>query len=861
MFRHDPKHTGLSPYKGPSIPLLSWSYRLGSYGESHPAMGIDGTIYIGDSRSICSLNINGSLGWSYCTMYGFSGSSPAIGSDGTIYVGSNDNALYSFDNCTLKWSYIIGWDAGNSSPEIGSDGTIYIGSSDNALYTLNHDGVLKWSYQIVHDVYVSPAIGDDGAVYLSSGEDKNFYAVNSGGLLAWSYGSEYGFYSDPAIGSDGLIYTSGGNHMLYAFNPDGSLRGDSHDPVYADTCSPPIGVDGVIYAVGGAPAPGGWGLLALKSDFSLIWSYAIGDEFDVPALDKDGTAYLGSRSGERFFVVNSNGSLSWSYYAGHYSDVYSPVISSDGAICFGTGDYLHYIIQGPTAPPTVTPTETPTPTVTPTLTPTRTMTPTATPTETPTPTKTSTPTRTPTFTPTFGPKAEPGKYAYVTNAGSEERPGHTVSRIDTSTLQVDKNIIVGSRPCGIGITPGGEYLVVANNDSDSVSVINTDEGYPREIKQIQVGPEPLGVAIDHAGRYAYVTCCTDQPESLPGSIAVIDLSTLKVVHTVTVGKFPNTGITISDDDAKLAVSCINDRSVWVMDIKPDGSLVPAKANEDDMGLQPFDVKFGPDGRSLYTAYLGTLSGHAKKAPVTGGKGEIYDAEGVDPSSITFSPRGDFFFISNFLGGNVCYSKVCSPEGDKYVAVNEGPFKGAFTTDGSRFFVPCYTSSQDTFNGLVDVLKCTGSTPSVSARVEVGVNPYAIAIANNKIEQTVKSEFTGISLFANPRSIKRNETVNVDWLLSPPAGIDFKSGVIFAVEYNGGSYYAFTNGFRGLQSVNPRKISSVPKAIAGMRINAEGSGVMGFTMQEPGSYKYVVALTLPGSSRILYLTSSNSFTVE
>ncbi|MCX6355158.1 MAG: YncE family protein [Candidatus Aureabacteria bacterium] len=479
----------------------------------------------------------------------------------------------------------------------------------------------------------------------------------------------------------------------------------------------------------------------------------------------------------------------------------------------------------------------------------------------PTLTPTSTATPTPTATPTFGPKAEPGKYAYVTNAGSGDRPGHTVSRIDISTLQVDKNIIVGSRPCGIDITPGGEYLLVANNDSDSVSVINTDEGYPREIKQIQVGPEPLGVAIDHSGRYAYVTCCTDHPESLPGSIAVIDLSTLEVVHTVTIGKFPNTGITISDDDSKLAVSCINDRSIWVMDIKQDGSLVPVKENKDDMGLQPFDVKFGPDGRSLYTAYLGTLSGHAKKAPVTGGKGEIYDAEGVDPSSITFNPRGDFFFVSNFLGGSVCYSKVGSPGADKYVAVNEGPFKGAFTTDGSRFFVPCYTSSQDTFNGLVDVLKCTESPPSVSARVEVGVNPYAIAIGNNRIEQTMKSEFIGISLFANPRSIRRNETVNVDWLLSPLAGIDFKADVIYAVEYNGGSYYAFTNGFRGLQSVNPRKMGSVSKAITGMRINAEGSGVMGFTMQEPGSYKYVVALTPPGSSRILYLTSSNSFIVE
>ena len=63
-------------------------------------------------------------------------SSPAIGSDGTIYVGSDDYNLYAINsNGTLKWSYATGsWY--NSSPAIGSDSTIYVGSDDGKLYAI-----------------------------------------------------------------------------------------------------------------------------------------------------------------------------------------------------------------------------------------------------------------------------------------------------------------------------------------------------------------------------------------------------------------------------------------------------------------------------------------------------------------------------------------------------------------------------------------------------------------------------------------------------------------------------------------------------------------------------------------------------
>ena len=72
-------------------------------------------------------------------------SSPAIGSDGTIYVGANDNYLYAINpDGSRKWRFKTG-DFVTSSPAIGSDGTIYVGSGDNYLYAINSDGSIPFT--------------------------------------------------------------------------------------------------------------------------------------------------------------------------------------------------------------------------------------------------------------------------------------------------------------------------------------------------------------------------------------------------------------------------------------------------------------------------------------------------------------------------------------------------------------------------------------------------------------------------------------------------------------------------------------------------------------------------------------------
>jgi outer membrane protein assembly factor BamB len=107
-------------------------------------------------------------------------SSPAVGPDGTIYVGHLDG-LYAVQNAPtgavqhgrVLWS--IGTAQVVSSPAVGADGRIYFGATDGFLYCAK-DGNVIWQVRTGGPVNSSPAIGADGTVFATS-DDGWLYAV------------------------------------------------------------------------------------------------------------------------------------------------------------------------------------------------------------------------------------------------------------------------------------------------------------------------------------------------------------------------------------------------------------------------------------------------------------------------------------------------------------------------------------------------------------------------------------------------------------------------------------------------------------------------------------------------------------
>ena len=177
-------------------PVQKWVFQTKNVVGSSPAIGPDGTIYVGsEDHHLYAINPDGTRKWAFETGKGVL-SSPAIGPDGTIYIGSNDGKLYAINqNGSLKWAFSTG-KAVNSSPAIGSDGTIYVASWDHCIYAINADGTRKWAFKTGGGVFSSPAIGPDGTIYVGSNDGKLYAIKGSEGEIAQSSPISKGKVSD-----------------------------------------------------------------------------------------------------------------------------------------------------------------------------------------------------------------------------------------------------------------------------------------------------------------------------------------------------------------------------------------------------------------------------------------------------------------------------------------------------------------------------------------------------------------------------------------------------------------------------------------------------------------------------------------
>ena len=179
---------------------VRWAHPTGTFYDGHlvdssPAIGPNGTLYVGTDpygaagqdpvpvdTVFWAINPDGSLKWTFVMGDGAE-SSPAIGPDGTIYVGSYDGNVYAIrDEGThgqQLWAFPTGGVV-DASPTVDGCGTIYIGSRDSTMYALNPDGSLKWSFKTGGDIESSVAVDKNGIIYFGS-FDGNLYALGSVG--------------------------------------------------------------------------------------------------------------------------------------------------------------------------------------------------------------------------------------------------------------------------------------------------------------------------------------------------------------------------------------------------------------------------------------------------------------------------------------------------------------------------------------------------------------------------------------------------------------------------------------------------------------------------------------------------------
>ena len=230
-----------------------WEFATGGNIVSSPAVGTDGTVYVGSSdKKLYAINPDGTEKWAFPTG-GEIYSSPAIDADGVIYVsctGSYEQSyvgrLYAINpDGSQKWEFTRSGRGKYSTAAIGADGTVYAGSehvgsdgnTNGNLYAINPDGTEKWVFWVSDLLggmsFSSPTIGTDGAIYISyvgivgiGNYAGGLYAINQDGTRKW-YFHEYQYsqgYFSAAIGADGTVFASRDGGSMLAIDPDGLLK-------------------------------------------------------------------------------------------------------------------------------------------------------------------------------------------------------------------------------------------------------------------------------------------------------------------------------------------------------------------------------------------------------------------------------------------------------------------------------------------------------------------------------------------------------------------------------------------------------------------------------------------------------------
>jgi YVTN family beta-propeller protein len=254
-----------------------------------------------------------------------------------------------------------------------------------------------------------------------------------------------------------------------------------------------------------------------------------------------------------------------------------------------------------------------------------------------------------------------GEYVYVANSDSDN-----VSVIRTSDNTVVATVAVGGRPCGVAALPSGNYVYVANYNSDSVSVIRTSDNVVVATVAVGIGTSPYGVAALPSGNYVYVA--NDE------------------IHTVSV-------IRTSDNTVIAAVPVVD--AGYGVAVLPNGSYVYV-TNDADASVSVI--------RTSNNAVVATI-------PVGNG-----------PYGMVAQPNGDYVYVANHGSDNVSVIRTSSNTVVATIPVGNGPTGAAGLPNGNYVYVANGGSDN------VSVIRASDNT--VVATVPVGSEPYGVVVLPN-----------------------------------------------------------------------------------------------------------------------------------
>lgn len=299
-----------------------------------------------------------------------------------------------------------------------------------------------------------------------------------------------------------------------------------------------------------------------------------------------------------------------------------------------------------------------------------------------------------------------GLFAYVANNET-----NSVSVIDLSSNTVIATVPVGEGPSGVAATPDGRFVYVTNNRGPEFSVSVIDVASNSVIATVPVGSMPTGVATTPDGRFAYALV------SGPGTVAAIDTATSTVAATATIGSGSAPfSIAFTPDGRFAYIANLMQNTVSVLDAATNTvtATVP-------VGAAPFDVAVTPDGRFAYVVNLVAINDAL--SVIDTATNTVVGSVALEQFSqgVAIHPGGRFAYVTHGLTNTVSVVDTGTNLSVASIPVGANPFRVAVTPDG-RF---AYVTNQD--SASVSVIDTASNT--VVAVIPVGPLPQGVAFAN------------------------------------------------------------------------------------------------------------------------------------
>ena len=244
------------------------------------------------------------------------------------------------------------------------------------------------------------------------------------------------------------------------------------------------------------------------------------------------------------------------------------------------------------------------------------------------------------------------KKIYVANELS-----NTVSVVNIQSLGIEKTVGVEDFPYAIDSNALNNRIYVTNRGSNSVSVI--DGSTDSILYNVSVEQAPVGIAVNPAASWIYVTNLDS------GSISVIDGITNTVYETIRLGGIPY-GIAVNPLTNRIYVTDISSDSVHVIDGATNDYISDVK-----VGMKPVGIAVDARSNIVYVANHDSND----LSIVNGSTSRLIDSmplDGTKPVGISLNPISDRLYVSSIGSDTVSVidvSEVGNPSIIKNITVN------------------------------------------------------------------------------------------------------------------------------------------------------------------------------------------------